>query len=140
MFTLPDPSSLPAELTEEGRQQPGETRSARSIFFLCFLPFPRTFSGFAPSQGEEANRWHCDVSGGARPCWRPGTLCLNAGKGLWGTLSPCKRRCAVSPWPFVQFELLRLWLKARWKVSTCTYTLSTLSVTRKRDEKPSCKY
>lgn len=51
MFTLPDPSSLPAEPREEARQQPGETRGTGNGFPPPrFLLFPRTFAGFAPSR------------------------------------------------------------------------------------------
>ena len=69
-----------------------------TIFSPSFLPFPRTFEGFAPSRGEEANRWHCAVSGGAQPCWRPDTGCPNAGKALhFREVSPHAKAEAKSP-------------------------------------------
>lgn len=37
-----------------------------------FSPVSQDFRGFCSIAGEEANRWHCAVSGGAQPCWRPG--------------------------------------------------------------------
>lgn len=76
-------------VSEKDRQKLGESRGARNFFSLRFLRFPRTFEGSDPSQGEEANRWHCAVSGGAQPFWRPGMGCPNAGKALhFGEVSP----------------------------------------------------
>lgn len=113
VFTPPDPSSRLQKL--EGRAGSSLGKPAVHVMYSfppLFSPVSQDFRGFffASSQGEEANRWHCAVSGGAQPCWRPGAGCPSAGKALrfGGSFSPRGGTGKVSPWPFGHPEMLLL--------------------------------
>lgn len=140
VFPLPDPSSLPAGVGEKGRQKLGEIQGAYNFFSPpTFLRFPRTLEGSDPSQGEEANRWHCAVSGGAQPFWRPGMACLNAGKALRSreVSAPAEAQSLTgerAPWPFIC-----PWPKSLCKASVFVHSPGMLSVNRKKEAKPSSK-
>lgn len=141
MFPLPDPSCLPAEVSEKGRQKLGESQGAHNVPPThTFLRFPRTFEGSDPWQCEEANRWHCAVSGGTRPLRRPGMGCPNAGKSVhFREVSPhaeaqAKSRCGESPMPFIC-----PWPRAPCKAGTFVHSRGMLSVNRKKEVKPSSK-
>lgn len=77
----------------------GKARVHRTSPTHIFFQLPRTSEGSDPSQGEEANRWHCAVSAGAQPSWRPEEGCPNAGKALhFRGVSPHAEVQRVSPW------------------------------------------